>query len=290
MDAQGPTSGIHEGMRTTPNRVKTPVRRRSTAIGAARGMPATRAAGSAREEPMDRRRAAATAGGLMLIAALAGCASAPGGEPTESRSAPSETAEIEADAAWLDEGRMIGLVTWGSSTCVPGVEQTTVLDDGTLVVELAEPPADEPCTADYAPRITLVDVPEGVDPALDLAIEVTGGGIDGEISLDGVPGLDPSGMTEYLPSAGWADEDGVFVLLTWGSSTCIPVISSVVATGPAEVTVTFETPPEDQICTMDVVPRPELVSVEGLEERGGVTAVLVGDEFDGTRIPVYGAN
>ena len=98
-------------------------------------------------------------------------------------------------------------------------------------------------------------------------------------------------MTDYLPSAGWTDADGQFVLLTWGSSSCAPVISEVAATGPAEVTVTFETHPADQVCTMDMAPRATIAVVDGLQEDSDVSAILAGSpEFDNVRIPIYGEN
>jgi hypothetical protein len=241
---------------------------------------------------MTARTARIGLGIAALAVALVGCASTPattGGTST----APSddELTEIEVDAAWLDEGRMIGLVTWGSSSCVPTAGETAMLDNGALVVELIEVEGDAPCTADQAPRVTLVGVPEAVDPTQDLEIEVTGEGIVGDTDLDGVPGLDPTNTAaEYMPSAGWTDEDGVFALLTWGSSTCAPVISAVTPTAADEVTVTFETPPADQVCTMDMAPRATLAFVEGLEAEDSVTAVLDGDEFAGARIPIYGSN
>ena len=98
-------------------------------------------------------------------------------------------------------------------------------------------------------------------------------------------------MTDYLPSAGWTDTDGQFVLLTWGSSSCAPVISEVAASGPAEVTVTFETPAADQVCTMDMAPRAAVAVVDGLEEDSDVTLVLAGGpEFDNVTVPIYGSN
>jgi len=60
------------------------------------------------------RRSAALLGALgivfMLGGALAGCASSSGTVPTED---PAETLDTELDAAWLDGGRMAGLVTDG---------------------------------------------------------------------------------------------------------------------------------------------------------------------------------
>ena len=227
---------------------------------------------------------------LLAGAALAGCASTPAAAPAPTPTA-SASADVEVDAAWLDDGRIIGLVTSGSSTCVPAADEATLQADGSLAVTLVEPDADTACTSDLVPRVTLVEVPEGVDPADDLGITVTGAGYSGSTDLEGVEGLTGGGMTDYLPSAGWTDTDGQFVLLTWGSSSCVPVISEVAASGPAEVTVTFESPAADQVCTMDMAPRATVAVVEGLEEDSDVSLVLAGSpEFDNVRIPIYGSN
>jgi hypothetical protein len=228
---------------------------------------------------------------LAAAVALAGCATPAASTPSASPSASADGGESEMDAAWLDDGRIIGLVTMGSSGCVPMAEDATLEADGSLSVTLVEPESGTVCTADYAPRVTLVEVPEGVDPAEDLAISVNGDGVDASTELEGVEGLAGGGMTDYLPSAGWTDTDGQFVLLTWGSSTCVPVISEVAASGPAEVTVAFETPAADQVCTMDMAPRTTVAFVEGLEEDSDVSLVLAGSpEFENVRIPIYGSN
>ncbi|SFR91091.1 hypothetical protein SAMN04487846_0515 [Microbacterium sp. cf046] len=227
---------------------------------------------------------------LLAGGALAGCATPAASAPSSSPSA-SEGAEVEIDAAWLDDGRIIGLVTVGSSTCIPAADDATLQADGSLAVTLVEPDADTACTRDMVPRVTLVEVPEGVDPSEDLAITVSGDGYSGSAELEGVEGLVGGGMTDYLPSAGWTETDGQFVLLTWGSSSCVPVISEVSASGPAEVTVTFETPAADQVCTMDMGPRASVAVVDGLEEDSDVSLVLAGSpEFDNVRIPIYGSN
>ena len=50
-------------------------------------------------------------------------------------------------------------------------------------------------------------------------------GFVADTDLAGVPGLGgPGSETDFEPSAGWTDQDGMFVLLTWGSSTCPPVV------------------------------------------------------------------
>ncbi|HAQ59938.1 MAG TPA: hypothetical protein DCR63_05980, partial [Microbacterium sp.] len=222
---------------------------------------------------------------LLAGGALAGCASNPASAPSSTPTTGDST-EVEIDAAWLDDGRIIGLVTTGSSTCIPAADEATLQADGSLAVTLVEPDADTPCTRDLVPRVTLVEVPESVDPADDLVITVTGDGYSGSTDLDSVDGL-AGGMTEYLPSAGWTDTDGQFVLLTWGSSSCAPVTADVTASGPAEVTVTFETPPADQVCTMDMAPRATVAVVDGLEEDSDVSLLLAGSpEFDNVRIPI----
>ena len=168
--------------------------------------------------------------------------------------------------------------------------EEAVLTDGVLEVTLVEPAADEACTADLVPRVTLVGVPEDVDPAQALPISVSGENYLGEVELPGVEGLTGGGETDDLPSAGWATVQGQFVILTWGSSTCVPVIADVAATGAAEVTVTYETPADDQVCTMDMVPRAAVTAVSGLSGVAGVEAILTGDAFDNIRIPIYGVS
>lgn len=237
------------------------------------------------------------AAGLTLLAAgvLTACASpagsgtasTPGSTPSASASGGS-AGELEVDAAWVDGGRMIALVTEGSSStdCIP-VAGDTSYANGVLEVELVAPPADTVCTADYVSRATLVGVPEGVDPTQELEIRLTGG-YTGDTDLDGVPGLAAGGSTDYLPSAGWAD-DGQFVIVTWGSSTCVPVISDVAATSATEVTVTFATPPADQACTMDMAPRANVAQVTAeLDDDTEVFAILTGDQFDNVRVPIIG--
>ena len=227
--------------------------------------------------------------GVMVIAvlALAGCAASPGGSPSDP---PSVVDDPDLGAAWLDSGRMIGLVTLGSSTCIPTSDDEADYDGGVLQVQLAFPAADQPCTNDLVPRVTLVDLPQGVDPADDLVIEVTGEEYAGEVELAGVADLDPGGETDYEPSAGWATTADQFVILTWGSSTCLPQIEDVAATAPAEVTVTYVTPPSDEVCTLDMVPRGAVAAVTGLEDDADIMLVLAGAEFAGATLPIYGTN
>ena len=238
-------------------------------------------------------RSALLAGlGVLALAsiALAGCATPSGGSPSEEPSSQAIEPDPDLGAAWLDDGRLIGLVTLGSSTCVPGLADEATYEDGVLQVEFAAPEGDMACTSDLVPRVTLVGVPEDVDPEENLAIEVNGEDYFGEVELAGVPGLASGGETDYEPSAGWATAAGQFVLLTWGSSTCVPVIDDVAATGPAEVTLTFQDPPKDQVCTMDMVGQGQVTAVNDLEEDSDVQLILTKGGFLGLKLPIYGTN
>lgn len=239
-----------------------------------------------------RTRSLVAGFGLALLAAglLTACAT-PVGSGTNSTpsasSSPSAADDSEISAAWLDGGTTIGLVTYGSSTCVPTAGDVSYAS-GVLTVELAEPAENTACTMDYVPRVTLVAAPEDVDPSKELEITVTGGGISGHTDLDGVSDL-PT-VEEYAPSAGWTGEDGQFIILTWGSSTCVPVVESTTATAKSEVTVTFVTPPADQVCTMDMAPRGSLAVVDDLEEDSGAVAILTGAGFENVSVPIVGSD
>lgn len=229
-------------------------------------------------------------GGALLIA---GCASsldpAPVGEtsgPTTGPTSPG-AADLELDAAWLDQGRMVAVVTWGSSTCVPTVDDVTA-EGQTVRVALVEGDPDDPCTADYTARASLVTLPSGVDPTRDLDLVVTLGDatddteLDGNRRLTGVPGE----TTDFQPSAGWFDDDAL-VLLTWGSSTCLPVIDTVDPSGDS-ATVAFVT--EDRPCTMDMVPRATIIDFGNLDhpDDDEFTLTLVGGGLDATLTVVDG--
>ena len=231
---------------------------------------------------MKRRILASVVLGSAAALSLTGCLSgsdAPAGQ------------ETDVEAAWLDDGRIIAVVTSGSSTCVPTAESAENNSDGALAVELVEPDADTACTRDLVPRATLVTVPNGVDPSQDLEIWVTSeAGYYGDVTLAGASGLaGPGGETDYEPTAGWTQQQGQFVILTWGSSGCVPVVESSEVTGEAEVTVTFQDPPADQVCTADMAPRTNFAFADGLSGVEDVQLVLTGDSFDQT-ITIYGAS
>jgi hypothetical protein len=217
---------------------------------------------------MDTRRAGWAALALGALA-LAGCASEGAGPGDAGSAAPPSAAEADLGAGWLDGGRGMGLVTFGSSTCVPTAADATY-DDGTLTVELVDRDG-AACTADYGPRATYVAMPEGVDPTRELEVVVFGA-YAGSTDIDGA--AQPE-VEEYTPSAGWAGDD-MIVVGTWGSSSCPPVVSDVSPAVDNGVTVTFATPPSDQVCTADMAARATLIHAEGLDDDMPMSVTLTG--------------
>ncbi len=221
------------------------------------------------------RIAAASALALFAALALTGCATTPGGgtagpsDPSAQTAPPSDAQtgeDSELDAAWLSGGQGIGLVTWGSSTCLPTVGEVTAAGQ-TVTVELVDP-QDRMCTRDYVPRASYVALPAGVDATQQVEIAVTGGTYRGGTGLDALAEAVPpvtDGEADFAASAGWFGDGGI-VLLTYGSSSCPPVFASVEVAG-AEVQASIAEPPADQVCTADYAPQLSVLQVEASEPR-----------------------
>ncbi|MFG6402214.1 hypothetical protein [Microbacterium sp. P04] len=86
-------------------------------------------------------------------------------------------AEGEPSAGWATVDDVLALSTWGSSGCRPVVQDAAVTAPGEITVTLAEPAPDLVCTADFARRVSVIDVP---DAEQDVAYELilTGDGYD----------------------------------------------------------------------------------------------------------------
>lgn len=235
-----------------------------------------------------RRLLAVSAALGLAVLGLTACATpSPQSTGTPNVSDPDD---IDLDAAWLDDGRAVGIVTRGSSTCIPRAETATYdAATSTLTVELTDPDG-QPCTRDLVARASLVMLPEGIDPTRDLEIVVTGT-YAGDTDLDGDPGLTgtPGGTTEYLSSAGWFDDEG-FLILSWGSSSCVPVLEKTEVTGASEITATFATPAADQPCTMDMAPRVIVANVTGIEDEPDVQLILTDGESTDPAIRIAGGS
>jgi hypothetical protein len=177
---------------------------------------------------------------------------------------------------------MFSIVTWGSSSCVPIVDEISA-EGQKVTLSLIDAPNDDGtervCTADFAPRASIGGLPAGVDPTKDVEFVVTLGEITEDVELDGNAALTgtPGDATDYLPSAGWFDDEGI-VLVTWGSSTCPPVVENV-EVQDAGATVTFAT--EVGACTMDMVPRATLLGMTGdVDDDEDFVLTLVGGNLD----------
>ncbi len=217
--------------------------------------------------------------------ALAGCAELEPTAPPVPTAGASTEPSTDPAATWLDGGRAIALVTWGSSStaCTPAASDVQA-EGQTVAVTLATPPADTVCTADFGPRATYVWVPKGVDPAKDVTLSFRGDQFEGRIALDGSSALDVGGEDKRAPSAGWFAADGI-VLLTWGSSSCPPVISNVESAKDG-ATVTFQTD-ATKFCSADLASRLTLLQVTAPADPAGYTLTLKGGYLDG-EVPVIG--
>lgn len=216
--------------------------------------------------------------------ALAGCAQLEPVSPPIPTADSTASPEPSTDpaAAWLDGGRGIGLVTYGSSSlaCTPVAEDVKA-DGQTVMVTLAEPDPKAVCTADFAPRATYIGVPEGIDASKDVTLSFQGGGFQGRLPLEGSSALSTGGSSDGKPSAGWFSDNGI-MLLTWGSSTCRPVVTDLTENqDKTGATVTFQTD-ATQVCTMDFVPRITMLGVNAPADPAGYALTLKGDHLDGT--------
>lgn len=133
---------------------------------------------------------------------------------------------------------------------MPTASDVTLQADGSVAVTLVDPPADTACTRDLAPRATAVQLPEGANGDDELQLVVTDGDFRGDTDLDAYAG---GPVEECTPSAGRVD-DGLFALLTWGSSTCAPAVQDAAVSDGNQITVTFVDPPADKVCTADMAP------------------------------------
>ncbi|WCM55933.1 hypothetical protein [Microbacterium sp. EF45047] len=181
----------------------------------------------------------------------------PSAAPTDGAgsAAPEDRDAGDVEAAWLAGGRQFAVVTWGSSGCVPHAEDVRA-EGQTVHVVLADAGADQVCTADFAPRATPAALPEGVDPTQDVELRVTYGDVADDADLEALAEA-PSGPAGHEPSAGRFDDRGI-VLLTWGSSSCTPVVESIEQTDAGAAVVFAEI---DGVCTMDYAPRTTILTI-----------------------------
>ncbi len=203
---------------------------------------------------------------LAVAALLTGCATntaAPGEAPQSPTPTPTEPSmsgdwtasppSLEnASVVWLDGGKALGVVTWGSGSrsCYPVVQDVTVANQDIDVV-LAAPTVDGVCTQDLREQLLLVGLPEGVDSKAAATVTLSTAQESQEIALAARPAdaaTTPAGeLSATLTPLG-------VVLISYGSSSCPPVVDTIDGT-----TVTFTT--IEQACTMDYSPRATLLDI-----------------------------
>jgi hypothetical protein len=249
---------------------------------------------------LSRLRPLPSALALAAVALLtAGCGTGPAspaptstaGDPTgtggaDAGGAPPERTADDVEAAWLDGGRMIAIVTWGSSTrtCQPAVTDAAA-DGQRVTLTLADPAeAADGCDMDLGPRAVILPVQEGVDVTKGVELQVTYGDLSADADLDGLDTA-PQGPSAQQASAGRFDDDGI-VLLTYGSSSCPPRVDDVTMTADG-ATVTFAEA-GDRVCTMDFAPRATAIALPAeRDDDAPFTLTLVGDNLD-AEVPVLG--
>ena len=78
----------------------------------------------------------------------------------------------EPSAIWISGRREFAIVTFGSSSCPP-VPTSIASSDATHVEITFVRSPNNPCTADMAPTTHKFDLPEGVDAAGEVTLDVT---------------------------------------------------------------------------------------------------------------------
>ena len=76
---------------------------------------------------------------------------------------------FEPSVAWVNDGRYLGVITWGSSSCPSGAHAVEVVAEQVVEIRLRPPSVEgDACTADISGYVTVVELPEGITPAKPL--------------------------------------------------------------------------------------------------------------------------
>lgn len=128
-------------------------------------------------------------------------------------------------------------------------------------------PEGEPTSRSPSPGATASASPQAIQDAV-LEAGVTGSGLP-----DGVTPPDDSGS----PGAGWAPDDGLLYVVTFGSSTC-PVVAEPEATLAGSTLTVAVGATSDGPCTMDLVPTTSVVGVPDDVDEDAPVTVDLGDD------------
>jgi hypothetical protein len=112
---------------------------------------------------------------ILVVAALAGCSTAPGkpvddyaGEP-KGVDAPASSAGGASWAAWLDGGERFAIVLYGSSTCPPTVATVSATANDSITATLAPAPGGV-CTHDFVPHTTVFATPDRIGKSGEVSV------------------------------------------------------------------------------------------------------------------------
>lgn len=116
----------------------------------------------------------AGAAAVLLLAGCSGTQVKPvtdyAGEP-KGVEAPASSAGGASWATWMQSGKQLGIVLYGSSTCPPTVQSVSVVASNQLQATLA-PASGGVCTHDLVPHTTVFARPGGVTTSSDLTVKL----------------------------------------------------------------------------------------------------------------------
>ena len=148
--------------------------------------------------------AALLAGGPVLAACAAGGSGAPaddgpyvaafplgGGSPEEREfvltqtPGPPDHEAFEPSVAWVDDGRYLAVITYGSGSCPSGPHGIDVVADQEIEIRLGPLfPDRDVCSADMSGHVTVVELPPGISPTEPLSARIG----DHEVTIPAVVG------------------------------------------------------------------------------------------------------
>lgn len=223
-----------------------------------------------------------------LAAVLTGCATnaAPTSEPTPTDDATTPESSSLLAANWLTEDAIA--ISLPGDGCKPMITDIVTGDQTIDVTFTREGETDGAtpvaCTKQLVQRGIYLGIPAGIDTSKDVALTITNVGGDSEtVTLagraDGGP-IPADKMANQGVAATWITPTQLAVL-TWGSSSCAPIGATSAVDGDTTV-VTLELP-DSKMCTMDLVPRVNLVydvaatervAVDGFTDEAGKNVVV----------------
>ena len=83
----------------------------------------------------------------------------------------------------MNDGRYLGVITWGTSSCPAGPQAIEIVADQLIEIRLAPLLVEgDVCSADMSGYVTVVELPDGVTPAEPLVARFD----DQEVTIEAV--------------------------------------------------------------------------------------------------------